>query len=98
MAKAQEIQPAHPNYLTLEHFTEIRDAYEGEDNTIKVGTSVAFLTYVKEYPTSYLTNMLTIKYGLVLSVSHGEKGSRYDVMTREGEEFKAVYLQHLTRI
>lgn len=87
---------AHENYLTIEHFASLKENEDFVQAQSKgfilreVGVSVAVLVTVDDKP--------TIKYGIISGCFHGNNGSNYHVMHRDGTESRYVSHGHTALI
>lgn len=80
---------AHNNFLTVEHFAELRE--NGPVNVFKIGMSVAFLHDDDENVTIYFGRLSGSEY-------RGDKGMRYKLVTREGHKWRNIDPAHLAAI
>lgn len=88
MVKDDSEDAAHEDYLTLEHFKML--ANEGRGKLRYIGTTLAFLHYHEK--------VLTISYGLILSMHSTAHGMQYDILTRAGKTVSNVNHTHTTVI
>lgn len=80
--------PAHPNFITLGKFAEMRDAAPRLSRDI--GSSVVFL--VNENGTYRILN------GRIYGIVHEEYGSRYSVMVRNGRMIENLNTAHVVAV
>lgn len=73
--------PAHPNFVTLGLFAEMRDGAPSKSKDI--GSDVVFM--ITE------NGLYKILNGRIMSILHEEEGTRYGIMERNGRQTNYVH-------